>query len=177
MRFLPALVAMSLLTACAGYHVGYVKPTAMKNVRRICVKNFKNDTLEPRVEVLLANAVIRQLHADGTYEVTDEAHADAILKGTLTGIERVPARGLTGNVLQTTEYLLTLRCNYRLADAKSDRVLDQRAVQGATSFFVSGGSAGQSIQTADSNRDERQALPLAAEDLAVRITSLVSEGW
>jgi hypothetical protein len=36
---------------------------------------------------------------------------------------------------------------------------------------------GESLTTADSNQDERQAIPLAGEDLAVRITSLISEGW
>ena len=54
---------------------------------------------------------------------------------------------------------------------------DQRAVLGTTSFFISGGSTGQDLLTSDSNRDERQAMPLAAENLAVQICSLVSEGW
>jgi len=38
---------------------------------------------------------------------------------------------------------------------------------------VSGSSAIQ----ADVNNDERQAIPLAAEDLAVRLVSQISEGW
>ena len=177
MRLALSLVAVLLCTACSGYHLGPVKPKAMKNVQRLCVKNFKNDTLEPRMEVLLANALIKQLHLDGTYEITDESRADAILQGTLTHINRIPARALRGNTLQSTEYLLTLRSTYRLTEARTDRLIDQRAVQGTTSFFVSGGSTGQDLITADSNRDERQAIPLAAENLAVQIASLVSEGW
>jgi len=31
--------------------------------------------------------------------------------------------------------------------------------------------------TADSAQDERQAMPLAVEDLAKRISSQISEGW
>ncbi len=173
---LSALVAL-FLCGCAGYTVGPIRPTPMKNVRRICVKNFKNDTLEPRVGVLLASSLIKQLQLDTTYEVTDEAHADAILQGTLDEKQRRPARSLRGNTLQTREYLLNLRAHYIVTEAKTGRVLDNRKVTASTSFFVTGAATGQSLLIADSNQDEAQALPLAAEDLAIRIASLVSEGW
>jgi outer membrane lipopolysaccharide assembly protein LptE/RlpB len=173
MRFLLALFATVFMAGCAGYHVGPIKPTPMKAVQRLCVKNFTNDTLEPRVEVLLTNLLIKQLQQDGTYEITDENRADAILTVKLNEIERRPARSLRGNVLQTREYLLNLRARYQVTKANTGVLLDERNVVGTTSFFVTG----ESLITADSNQDERQALPLAAEDLAVRITSLVSEGW
>jgi hypothetical protein len=48
-----------------------------------------------------------------------------------------------------------------------------RTVTGRTTFFVSGSNA----LAADVLQDERQALPLAAEDLAVRLVSQISEGW
>jgi hypothetical protein len=177
MRFPLLLLALLVCTACSGYHLGPVKPTPMKNVHRVCVKNFKNDTLEPRMEVLVTNAIIKQLHLDGTYEITDESRADAILTGTLSHIGLAPARALRGNILQSTEYNLTLRTSYRLTEARTGRVLDQRAVLGTTSFFVSAAATGGNLLTADSSRDERQAIPLAAEDLAVHISSLISEGW
>jgi hypothetical protein len=177
MRFVLSVLAAMLCTACSGYHVGPVKPTRMKNVHRICVKNFKNDTLEPRMEVLVTNAVIKQLHLDGTYELTNEARADAILDGSLTRIERTPTRVLRGNILQSTEYLLTLRGTYRLTETGGGRVLDTRAVSGTTSFFVTPGSSAQPLITADTAQDERQAIPLAAEDLGSNIASYVSEGW
>ena len=176
MRFVLSLLVAILCAAC-GYHVGPVKPTRMKGIKRICVKNFKNDTLEPRLEVLLANAVIKQLQLDGTYEITGESRADAILQGTLSRIQRTPTRALRGNILQSTEYLLTLAGSYRLTETGGGKVLDARPVTGATSFFVSAGSSGGDLLTADSAQDERQAIPLAAEDLATHIASLISEGW
>ena len=145
----------------------------MKQVRRVCVKNFKNDTLEPRMSALLANAVIRLMQQDGTYEITDEAHADAILDGKLEQIQRRPARSLRGNILQTREYLLTLRANYTVTRTTTGTLLDRRNVNSSTSFYVSDAN----LLTADSNQNERQALPLAAEDMASRIVSLVCEGW
>jgi outer membrane lipopolysaccharide assembly protein LptE/RlpB len=173
MRIVLALLAVLLGSGCAGYQVGPVKPTPMKNVQRLHVQNVTNDTLHPRVEVLLTNLLIKQIQQDGTYEITDENRADAILKVKLGEIERRPARSVRGNVLQTREYLLNLRARYKVVKAETGVVLDERSVTGTTSFFVSG----ENLISADSVQDERQAIPLAAEDLAVRITSLISEGW
>jgi hypothetical protein len=177
MRFALSFLAAMLCVACSGYQLGPVKPTKLKGVHRICVKNFKNDTLEPRMEVALAGAVIKQLQIDGTYEITDESRADAILQGTLTSITRVPARVVRGNVLQASEYLLTVTCNYRLTNAHGGNVLDERTVSGTTNFFVSAGLPAQSVLSADTVQDQRQATPLAVADLATRISSQLSEGW
>ena len=170
-------VLTALLCASCGYHVGPVKPKKLENIRRICVKNFKNATLEPRMEALLASAVIKQLQLDGTYQITDEAHADAILHGTLLRMDRLPSRAVRGNVLQSSEYRLTITGHYRLVTAGTGTVLDERNVIGTTDFFVTTGSSGSNLLTADSAQDERQAMPLAVEDMATRISSLISEGW
>jgi hypothetical protein len=175
MRALRLLVLLPLLSlvGCAGYQIGPIKPTIMKDVATIAVPTFTNDTLEPRIEVLLANAVIKQIQQDGTYRIARENEADALLLGTLDEIQRRPARSVRGNVLLTREYVVTLRVRYRLVQRTTGVELDQRSVTGTTSFFVSGSST----LAADVNQDERQALPLAAEDLAVRLVSQISEGW
>ena len=172
MKTLLALFSL-ILAGCAGYTVGPIKPTPMKQVNRIAVRNWRNDTLEPRVSVLLTTMNIKQLQQDGTYEITDESRADAILDGTLNAIDRRPVRSLRGNILATKEYQLTLRGRYTLTEKGTGRVIDERKVNGVTSFFVTG----RSLVAADSNQDERQALPLAIEELATRLTSNISEGW
>ena len=169
--FLP-LVAL-LFSGCAGYHVGPIKPTRMAKVATIAVPSFKNDTLLPRVEVLLANAVIKQLQQDGTYQIVRDNEADAIFQGHLEQIIRRPSRSVRGNVLLTREYTLTLRCTYEVTNRITGAVLDRRSAVGQTTFFVSGTDA----IAADLTQDERQALPLAAEDLAKDIVSHLSEGW
>lgn len=169
--FLP--LAVLLLGGCAGYHVGPIKPTRMAKVTTIAVPSFKNDTLLPRVEVLLANAVIKQLQQDGTYRVVRDNEADAIFQGHLEQIVRRPSRSVRGNVLLTREYLLTLRCTYEVTDRVTGAILDRRAAVGQTTFFVSGTDA----IAADLTQDERQALPIAAEDLAKDVVSHLSEGW
>jgi outer membrane lipopolysaccharide assembly protein LptE/RlpB len=170
--FLLPLAAL-VLSGCAGYHLGPVKPKRMADIQSIAVPSFRNETLQTRVEVPLANALIKQFQQDGTYKIARENDADAVLHGTLDQIVRSPARSVTGNVLLTREYNLTLRCTYKVVKRSTGAILDQRTAFGQTSFFVSGSDA----IAADVTQDERQALPLAAEDLAVRIVSQLSEGW
>ncbi|HWB59823.1 MAG TPA: LptE family protein [Chthoniobacteraceae bacterium] len=162
--FLPLLM---LLAGCAGYHVGPVKPAYLKNVRTIGVPTFRNATLIPRLEVMTANCVIKQLQNDGTFQVAPVEEADAILQGTVTSVQRQPYRSLAGNVLATTEFNLEMRIDYTLTDRLTGKVLAKHSVIGSSSFFVGG----------DVQQDEQQALPLAADKAAVQIVTSLSEGW
>ena len=145
----------------------------MADIHTLAVPTFKNDTLEPRVEVALANAVIKQFQQDGTYQIVNEKNADVIVAGTLTQILRSPARSVKGNVLATREYTLTVRCLVKTTRRVTGEIIDKRTVSGQTSFFVTGSDT----VAADVNTDERQAIPLAAEDMAVQLVSQLSEGW
>ncbi len=163
--FAGALVAFCL-SGCAGYRIGDVKPHALREIRTIAIPTFRNETYNPRIEVLITNTIIKQLQQDGTYRVTTADQADAVLRGTVRGVQRVPARGVRGNVLATTEFNLGLLVGYTLTN-RAGEVVSAADVGGGTSFFV-----GDDVTT-----DERQALPLAAEDLAVHLVSQISEGW
>ncbi len=174
MRFALLLpLAALVFSSCAGYHVGPIKPARMAAVNSVAVPSFKNETLLPRVEVLLANALIKQFQQDGTYQVARDNDADAIIQGHLEQIIRRPSRSVRGNVLLTREYILALRCRYDVTDRRTGAMLFTRAAFGQTSFFVSGTDA----IAADTTQDERQAFPLAAEQLAKDIVSHLSEGW
>lgn len=174
MRFAFFLPLTALVwSGCAGYQVGPIKPTQMAKVETIAVPTFKNDTLVPRVEVLLANALIKQFQQDGTYRIVRENDADAIVQGHLERVVRHPARSVRGNVLLTREYLLILRCRYEVTDRRTGTILYRQNASGQTNFFVSGSS----VLAADVTQDERQAFPVAAEQLAKDIVSHVSEGW
>ena len=174
MRFALLLpLAAVVFSSCAGYHVGPIKPTRMAAVNTIAVPSFKNETLLPRVEVLLANALIKQFQQDGTYNIARDNDADAIVQGRLEQIVRRPSRSVRGNVLLTREFTLTLHCRYDVTDRRTGAMLFTRTAAGQTSFFVSGTDP----VAADLTQDERQAFPLAAEQLAKDIVSHLSEGW
>jgi hypothetical protein len=165
--FLAALLVAFSLSGCAGYRIGEVKPHYLEGIRTIAIPTFRNETFQPRVEILLTNTVIKQLQQDGTFQITTEEKADAVLHGSVRGVSRAPVRFVRGNVLATTEFNLTLVVRYRLTAKDGRPILGPVDVSGATSFFV-----GSDVTT-----DQRQALPLATEDLAVRLASQLSEGW
>jgi len=156
-----------LLTGCLGYQVGPVKPSVLRDIHDIAVPVFENKTLLPRIEVLITDSVIKQLQQDGTYRVANENNADAILKAEITEIDRTPARSVRGNVLATTEFNLTMHLKYKLETPSGAVLMPWAEVVGTTSFFV-----GTDVTT-----DERQALPLAAEELATHLVTQLSEGW
>ena len=154
-------------SGCLGYHVGPVKPYYLRDVHSIAVPTFKNRTLVPRIEVLVTDTVIKQFQQDGTFQIASDDKADATLSGEISRITRVPARSVRGNVLATTEFSLALSIKYSLTTRDGRPLAGPGEATGTTSFFVTG----------DVTTDERQALPLATEDLATRLVAQLSEGW
>jgi outer membrane lipopolysaccharide assembly protein LptE/RlpB len=162
------LVAATLLcSGCLGYHIGEVKPSALRDVHVISVPTFANKTLLPRIDVLVTDSVIKQLQQDGTYRVAETDQADAVLKAEITDVTRIPARSVRGNVLATSEFNLTMHVKYSLVSRSGSTLTPPADVAGTTSFFVG----------TDPTTDERQALPLAAEELAGHLVTQLSEGW
>jgi len=154
------------LSGCLGYHIGSAKPYYLSNVHTIAIPTFANKTLLPRVEVLITGTVIKQFQQDGTFKIAN-SNADATLKGEIIRISRSPARSVRGNVLATSEFNFAVRVKYRLVGPDDKPLGPSGEVVGTTSFFV-----GTDVTT-----DERQALPLATEELATRLVTQLSEGW
>ena len=164
---LAAALLCCCLTGCLGYHIGPAKPYYLRDVHTIAVPTFKNTTLTPRVEAVVTDTVIKLFQQDGTYQIASDGNADATLKGEITQISRSPARSVRGNVLATTEFVLTMQVKYSLIARNGTALVNSGRAIGRTSFFVG----------ADVVTDERQALPLATEDLATQLITQLSEGW
>jgi hypothetical protein len=163
----PLLLLLALfLDGCTGYTLGPATPGYLKKIHTIAVPTFGNTTLIPRIEVLVTSTVIKQFQQDGTFRIVNADAADATLKAEITGVGRSPARSVRGNVLATTEFNLVLTVKYTLI-GRDGQVLSPGAASGSTNFFVG----------TDINTDERQALPLAAEEMARHLVSQLTEGW
>lgn len=168
MKLISSVVLLAFgFSGCMGYHIGPAKPYYLRDVESISVPTFKNSTLQPRIEVLVTDTVIKQFQQDGTFRIVGDDQADAILKGEITEISRRPTRSVRGNVLATTEFGLRMTVRYSLVDRAGKSVAPASNAVGTTSFFVG----------RDVNADERQALPLATEQLATHLVSQLSEGW
>jgi hypothetical protein len=163
--FAVALAALCL-TGCLGYQIGPVKPYYLGDVHTIAVPTFSNKTLVPRIEVLVTDTVIKQFQQDGTFKIAGDDNADAVLKAEIIRVDRSPARSVRGNVLATAEFVLSIFLKYSLV-GRDGKQLAASQTYGSTTFFV-----GTDVTT-----DERQALPLATEQLATNLVNQLSEGW
>ena len=160
-------LVVALLSGCAGYTLGPIQPTYMAGVHKLAVPIFDNKTYEPQIQTLVTTTFIKQLQQDGTYEITGLDRADAEVRGTIFTVTRIKARSVIGNVLASSQFNLQVNLRVVVVNTHSGATIGQRDVTGQTTFFV-----GNDLPT-----QERQAIPLAAEDAAVQAASYLSEGW
>jgi outer membrane lipopolysaccharide assembly protein LptE/RlpB len=165
------LLPMMLVSGC-GYHLGEIKPTPMRRVTTIAVPAFKNETLLPRLEAQTADAVAKQFQQDGTYRIESSDQADAIVEGTIVSVERLPMRVFSNNVLQTSEFELTVKVKYRVIDRITGAVLMEGEAVGVTPFFTESDRVNSDLVT-----NQNMNYPIAAQRMAEHLVSKVAEGW
>ncbi len=185
---LVASLCSLVFPGCAGYQLGAVKPSAYANIEKLYVPTFKNETLEPRLGVLVTNAVISGLQQDGTYQISTKEESDAVLVGSIRTIRRAQQRSTQTEVLQSRELLETMEITFHLEDPTTGKELssvnpfginatDNQTAAGQRTR--SGTVFGQTSLFLDRNFElsERQALALAAQDAAEQIVTQLAEGW
>lgn len=153
---------------CAGYRVGNTSGRDLQGVRSVYVPVVHNTSLEPDLQMTVTNAIIRQFNNDGTLEVNQSSNADSELDVTVTDVSKTPVRSSTTDILITAQYQLTIQATVTYVNRKMGRkMFENTQVAGSTTFFTQ-----SNIQ-----EGERQALPLAAQDLANNIVKLIVDGW
>jgi len=163
--FVLPLLAL-LLTGCAGYQIGTAKPTHLQNVTKLYVPTFANETLEPRLAVLVTNAVIKQIQLGGAYQIVTQDQADATLEAKISDIDRSQWRSVRSNTLRTRELLVRLKTTYKIVDPSGTKLHSGRVL-------------GESYVVLDANfqTSERQALSESAERMAATMVDEISNGW
>ncbi len=198
-RLLLAIAVLLGTLGCADYQLGAVKPSAYGGVDNVFVPPFKNNTQEPRLSALVANAVIKQMQVDGTYQISERHSADAILRGSIDRIYKRQLRGQRIDTLSSRELGLSLYVRWHLEDPKTGQRITnfevQTEIEGveetsalenpdpsdseSATRVVPGLVIGNTIQAVDNSFQvgERNAIAAAAEDAAKKLVSQMSEGW
>ncbi len=162
---LSCVLAGSLAGGCAGYKLG---PTGgrVAGSQSIQVNFFQNQTREPRVIEAVATALRRDLQQDGTYRLNTHNEGDVVVTGTITKFEREAISFQPNDVLTARDYVIRMTARITARERGSGKVLLDRDVVGSTTVRVG----------VDLPEAERQAIPIIAEDLAQRTTSLLVDG-
>ncbi|MCI0747441.1 MAG: LPS assembly lipoprotein LptE [Verrucomicrobia subdivision 3 bacterium] len=159
------VLSMAVLTAgCAGYRVGPVSGQTA-GARSVQVNPFSSRVFEPRVGNAVTTSLRRQLQQEGTYRLNTHDAGDIVVSGTVLDYDRSEISFDPEDTLTPRDYRLRITARVT-ARERNGRVLLDRDVVGHTTLRV----------TPDLASTERQAVPLAAEDLARNIASLLTEG-
>ena len=155
-----------VLSNCAGYQLGSSKPSHLQAVTKLYVPTFGNKTLEPRLAVMVTDAVIKQIQLSGAYQIVTEDQADATLEADISDLDRSQWRSVRSNTLRTSALLVRLKTEYKIVDTSGSRLHKGRVT-------------GESYVVLDSNfqTSERQAFSEAAERMAVSLADEISNGW
>jgi len=170
-RAIPLLALVPLLAmfcGCAGYTLG---PTGgqVAGARAVRVNFFQNDTPQPRLSEALNQSLRRAIQQDGTLRLTtdpDVTAPDIIVSGAILSYTRPAVTFQSADVITVQDYYLYMTARVIATDRSSGKILVDRPVTGRTLVR----------SKTDQATAERLALPMLAEDLARKITSLLVDG-
>ncbi|OYW77559.1 MAG: hypothetical protein B7Z37_03795 [Verrucomicrobia bacterium 12-59-8] len=165
--FLLLAAGCLLISGCAGYTLGSHKPVHLQKITKLAVPTFENLTLEPRLAVLVTNAIIKQLQNHGAYQIVARSEAEAVLQGRISNINRSQFRSDLNNVLRSSQIMATLTCPFTIKDTASGKLIHTGNAT-ADSYI---------ILEANLQLSETQLLEDAAQRLAYSVADQVSEGW
>ena len=167
-RLVILVLAVAAIDGCAGYRVGNTSGRDLQGVRSVYVPVVKNTSLSPDLQMTVTNAIIRRFNNDGTLTVNQNTNADSELDVVVTNVQYTAVRSSTSDILVTAQYQLTIQATATYVNRKLGRkIFENIPVLGNTTFFTQ----------SDIQEGARQALPLAAEDLANNTVKLITEGW
>jgi len=167
MRWAARFALLVVLDFSGFYTLGPITPPYMKGVHSVSVPIFDNKSFEPQVQAVITDTFIKELQTDGTYPITGEDQADAIVHGTITDVLRTQTKAVVGDVLASAEFEITLKVHIEVLRGGTGQVLVNKDFSGQAFFFV-----GSDLPT-----QERQAIPIAAQDCAKQVTAFLTEGF
>ena len=162
---LGSVLLAQLLGGCAGYQLG---PTngRLAGGQSIQVNPFSSKVMEPRLSEAVTLSVRKQLQQDGTFRLDTSNGGDIVVTGSITRYDHNQLTFQPSDIVTPRDYSVSITAQVTARERGSGKVILDRAVAGRTTLRV-----GQNLTSA-----ERQAVPLAAEDLARNITSLLVDG-
>jgi hypothetical protein len=150
--------ALALAASGCGWHFAERTDAIPKELTTVAIPLWKNDTLEPGLEAIFTNAMLRQFAAKGWLDPVSPTNADTILEGRITSIDVQPLS--FSSVAIELENRVTVVASVTLKRKKDQSVL------WSTTRLV---EAEEYDSTADFNvnlRNKEQALRKVAVDMA-----------
>jgi hypothetical protein len=161
---LGSFVALGLI-GCAGYTLGPSNGMSA-GAKSVQINPFANKTLEPRLSEAVTYALRKNLQLDGTFRLDTHGDGDIIVTGVVTHYTRHPLSFQPKDVVSVRDYRLTMTVQITARERTSGKVILDREVTGVTTIQ----------QGNDMTSEERQVIPVLADNLAKNAVSYLADG-
>lgn len=140
------------LMSCCGYST---RSLLSDHMQRIHIKFFENRTLKPGLDELATNAVTDAFRSGSSLRIADEATADLVLEGSVSGYSKDPHTYTSDQTI--LEYKITIKYSVRCVDKLRNEV------------FWEGDVSDWALYDTDEEQAIREAVDKTAERLLTRI--------
>jgi hypothetical protein len=160
-------VLVFTLTSCVGYRLGNNKPNKFKDIKSLSVPIIGSDVIQPKLQSILTNSIIRSIQEQGSYQIRKEKDSDASLIARIKQINRKQLRANRENVLETTEMEFSIDLEYKIINNNTGEIIEKGIATGKSTSYLN----------ANFQLTESRSLRSAAEKVAITLTSKLSEGY
>ena len=163
------LIVLSAVSGCGGYGFRGTVNNLPPDIRTVSIAVFVNESIEPGVEVIFANALIYEFNRSQVLQVVSESEAQAQIDGKIRAIAIDPV--IYANVTQALERRVTITLEITCQRTDNQKVLWQnQSLSRYENFRV----------TTDPNQTQRnkeEAIKKIAQDLSERIHNSILENF
>ena len=161
---LGSFVALGL-AGCAGYKLGPSNDMSA-GAKSVQINPFANKTLEPRLSEAVTYALRKNLQQHGTFRLDTHGDGDIIVTGVVTRYTRHPLSFQPKDIVSVRDYRLTMTVQITARERNGGKVILDREVTGFTTVQ----------QGNDLTSEERQVIPVLADNLAKNAVSFLADG-
>lgn len=169
--FWVVVLVLTCLWACGYHFVGTGGDGIDPAIKRVHVRTFGNATNEPNVENTFRAAFIDRLIQGGRFQVVDQpAQADAVLKGNVKSLVRVPLAYTVGNLAAEERWHVVV--DISLEEREAGKVLWANS-----DFGLTGDYRVDPVNLSLTEQNRKNALVKLASDTAERAYSMILSGF
>lgn len=146
LRWLILLLGAATLCACSSDPTkGYSFESAHdSSIKTVAVPIFTNDTFHHGVELTLTEDIIKQIQRQTPWRITSAANADAVLTGSIKGVNLRALSTRTGSGF-VQEMAVQVTVDFEFVDNRSGKTLTSRTGYSALGSFVPAQPTGERI--------------------------------
>lgn len=146
LRWFILLLGAAALCACSSDPTkGYSFESAHdSSINTVAVPIFTNDTFHHGVELTLTEDIIKQIQRQTPWRITSAANADAVLTGSIKGVNLRALSTRTGSGF-VQEMAVQVTVDFEFVDNRSGKTLTSRTGYSALGSFVPAQPTGERI--------------------------------